>query len=143
MKHRLSRIPRIGKWKGLVACVVLLLGWVISLVCVTGYWGHRNRVMVISGMISVQRGGVPSNAFWFAYRDLNGPSWLPTVSRGLGNGTSVGLPIWIPFLLIALPTAYLFWRDRRPPRGHCRECGYNLTGNVSGVCPECGGAFSQ
>ncbi|MCA9253262.1 MAG: hypothetical protein R3E58_08470 [Phycisphaerae bacterium] len=20
----------------------------------------------------------------------------------------------------------------------CRECGYNLTGNVSGVCPECG-----
>lgn len=22
--------------------------------------------------------------------------------------------------------------------GHCRACGYNLTGNVSGVCPECG-----
>ena len=20
----------------------------------------------------------------------------------------------------------------------CRKCGYNLTGNVSGVCPECG-----
>jgi hypothetical protein len=20
----------------------------------------------------------------------------------------------------------------------CRECGYNLTGNVSGICPECG-----
>ncbi len=25
-----------------------------------------------------------------------------------------------------------------PPPGHCRQCGYNLTGNVSGVCPECG-----
>ncbi len=24
-----------------------------------------------------------------------------------------------------------------PPR-HCRNCGYNLTGNVSGRCPECG-----
>ncbi len=24
------------------------------------------------------------------------------------------------------------------PRGHCRRCGYNLTGNVSGICPECG-----
>lgn len=23
-----------------------------------------------------------------------------------------------------------------PP--HCRTCGYNLTGNISGVCPECG-----
>ena len=20
----------------------------------------------------------------------------------------------------------------------CRHCGYNLTGNISGVCPECG-----
>jgi hypothetical protein len=32
---------------------------------------------------------------------------------------------------------------RRSPRykpGRCRSCGYDLTGNVSGVCPECGGA---
>lgn len=24
------------------------------------------------------------------------------------------------------------------PSGHCQRCGYNLTGNVSGRCPECG-----
>jgi hypothetical protein len=24
------------------------------------------------------------------------------------------------------------------PEGSCRQCGYDLTGNVSGVCPECG-----
>ena len=31
-------------------------------------------------------------------------------------------------------------REGRPlhPLGHCQQCGYNLTGNVSGVCPECG-----
>lgn len=28
-------------------------------------------------------------------------------------------------------------RDRIPP-GHCKQCGYNLTGNTSGICPECG-----
>lgn len=28
------------------------------------------------------------------------------------------------------------WRRRR--RGLCRRCGYNLEGNVSGLCPECG-----
>ena len=27
---------------------------------------------------------------------------------------------------------------RRYPPGHCRKCGYNLTGNVSGKCSECG-----
>ena len=24
------------------------------------------------------------------------------------------------------------------PPGHCRRCGYNLTGNRTGACPECG-----
>ena len=28
------------------------------------------------------------------------------------------------------------------PSGHCAHCGYNLTGNVSGACPECGTAFT-
>ncbi|HKQ47230.1 MAG TPA: hypothetical protein VJZ71_04070 [Phycisphaerae bacterium] len=28
-------------------------------------------------------------------------------------------------------------RESMPP-GHCHSCGYNLTGNVSGRCPECG-----
>lgn len=32
------------------------------------------------------------------------------------------------------------WRRIRLP-GHCRKCGYNLSGNVSGVCPECGTAI--
>lgn len=27
------------------------------------------------------------------------------------------------------------------PTGHCQKCGYNLTGNSSGVCPECGTAI--
>ncbi len=30
-------------------------------------------------------------------------------------------------------------RHRRRRRGQCVRCGYDLTGNLSGVCPECGG----
>lgn len=30
------------------------------------------------------------------------------------------------------------WEERGPPPGFCEKCGYNLTGNVSGICPECG-----
>ena len=49
-------------------------------------------------------------------------------------------PFWGPFVAFAVPTAILWWIDhaRRVPPGHCRQCGYNLTGNVSGRCPECG-----
>ena len=55
------------------------------------------------------------------------------------NSFVLKLPLWIPFILVAIPTAVLCWRDRhRPPPGHCQRCGYNLTGNVSGRCPECG-----
>jgi len=33
-----------------------------------------------------------------------------------------------------------WWKGRtRRLTGHCRRCGYDLTANVSGVCPECGG----
>ncbi len=56
---------------------------------------------------------------------------------------SVDLPFWFPLALCVVPTAYLWWRrGRRIPPGHCRKCGYNLTGNVSGRCPECGSAVA-
>ena len=38
---------------------------------------------------------------------------------------------WVMYLLITV-------ERRRSARGLCRSCGYSLTGNVSGVCPECG-----
>jgi hypothetical protein len=34
-------------------------------------------------------------------------------------------------------------RIRRRPRGQCPSCGYNLFGNLSGVCPECGEARGE
>lgn len=33
--------------------------------------------------------------------------------------------------------AKTFWMARIP-KGSCQGCGYDLTGNVSGRCPECG-----
>ena len=48
------------------------------------------------------------------------------------------LPVWMTALVAGLPTVWLWRRDRRPPEGYCRMCGYDLTGNVSGRCSECG-----
>ena len=47
-------------------------------------------------------------------------------------------PLWFPFLIFFIPSLMLYRRSRAHPPGHCKTCGYNLTGNVSGVCPECG-----
>lgn len=48
------------------------------------------------------------------------------------------MPPWLVLFVFAAPTAFLWWCDRaRPRRGYCR-CGYDLTGNISGRCPECG-----
>jgi hypothetical protein len=37
--------------------------------------------------------------------------------------------------------AAIWPRGRKRSLRYCRQCGYDLTGNVSGVCPECGTAL--
>jgi hypothetical protein len=51
----------------------------------------------------------------------------------------VAVPTWIPGLFLMALLTLILWR-RRTPAGHCLKCGYDLTGNVSGRCPECGSA---
>jgi hypothetical protein len=49
------------------------------------------------------------------------------------------IPAWLLLALLAFPTAWLWSRDRRfVPPGCCRTCKYDLTGNTTGICPECG-----
>ena len=47
--------------------------------------------------------------------------------------------LWAIGMLATSPV--IGWASSRLPAliyPHCAQCGYNLTGNVSGVCPECG-----
>ena len=46
----------------------------------------------------------------------------------LGTGIALGLK-----LALVPPVS-----KHRFPHGHCQQCGHNLTGNLSGACPECG-----
>jgi hypothetical protein len=69
--------------------------------------------------------------------NFDGLRWLPTPFIGL----DFFAPLWLLFLgFIAYPVFVLAEnRARRRWRTVlCPKCSYNLIGNVSGVCPECG-----
>jgi hypothetical protein len=59
------------------------------------------------------------------------------------GGWSVTVYLWGPLVLCSVHLAIAsirapYARYRRRKKGLCLACGYNLEGNVSGVCPECG-----
>ena len=84
------------------------------------------------------------------------PFWdFGPMSPGWGGPTvistynvNVFVPYWCVLAVSApLPALWLIWTRRRR-RGKnnrmlCTHCGYNLTGNTSGVCPECGTAIGR
>jgi len=59
----------------------------------------------------------------------------------------IEIPFWVPAGLLALPVTWMIPNVRRlramTRTGRCRACLYNLTGNTSGTCPECGTSVSQ
>jgi hypothetical protein len=130
-------------WSVLALLIVILLGVNLEV----GY-AQLPDVRVIGNSIRVSWRvplGQPSYA---------SPRWLATLGFVVERGwydrlnirrrtydmVDVWFPMWIVFAIIAFPPACWLlhkWRFRLQP-GHCSACGYNLTGNVSGVCPECG-----
>jgi len=68
--------------------------------------------------------------------------WRPSSTTVAMSGFRT--PVYLPVaLLLGYPLFGVVrdrWREfRRPKRGFCQSCGYDLTGNASGTCPECGG----
>ncbi len=50
--------------------------------------------------------------------------------------------LWVPLVLLVIYPCFALMRGpvlrlRRRRNGLCTRCGYNLTGNTSGICPEC------
>ena len=133
------------KWAGLGALALILIAWVVSipwsLWCRTA--GNTSLVFGRGAICCLPcPPGYPSWK-WNWSHDGWSRGWdnlrvLPYLYTGAPF--IIFVPLWIPFALVLALTIHLWERDRPKPRGHCVHCGYNLTGNVSGVCPECGNA---
>lgn len=69
--------------------------------------------------------------------------------RNLEVSRRLLLPCWFVFVGFLLLPARVWllrkaWqRQRWSEFNGCPQCGYNLTGNTSGVCPECGAAIKS
>lgn len=81
-----------------------------------------------------------------------GPRWLLYIGvfqDGLGryyvlDASWVSLCILIALVLLISTGVALHWRrTQRLSSHHCRVCGYNLRGNTSGRCSECGTVNGQ
>jgi len=104
-----------------------------------GAFIHHSGVDFDGGPLRTRARWEPSDRVWELGNTITMMSW---------SGGRVGIveyyPVWPFAIALTLPTAALWiMRRRRFAAGHCQICGYDLTGNVSGVCPECGAEVGQ
>ena len=145
------RIRRVAKWAGLIASIAIAGAFAASpwIELSWGRYGEFNHAMLESGAIcsdlnwSVRGSPMARNWHYGRRWRAHSPYWLiqrVAVENYVGEFEILVLPLWIPLVLVAIPTSLLWYRDRRRriPPGHCSHCGYNLKGNVSGRCSECG-----
>ena len=154
------RVRRVAKWAGVVGSCLILTAWGLTVNSVRGpnlsaeYVGSDDCVGVQLGAVVWWDDVNPTAARGWTFLRTSAAQlqskqllpwqlrfglYLPTVVRRPPKPCVVFISL-LPFLcLVGVPTAILFWHDRHPPKpGHYRTCGYNLTGNMSGVCSECG-----
>ena len=129
-----NRLRTITLWTGTTLSVLIAVAFVVSAWWYMAAQANEARVYVVSGAIAVR---------------LDAPWSAPLVFGGHSDGLRswnfwgieswwVKIPLYAVFAAVAIPTllVWRFWPKPVKP-GHCR-CGYDLTGNTSGVCPECG-----
>jgi hypothetical protein len=66
---------------------------------------------------------------------------LPRIEIDRKGIRYVRVSLAAPALMLLMVSTYLFWKNPRKLPGKCINCRYDLTGNTSGKCPECGTAI--
>ncbi len=136
------------KWGGTVLTVLLLVAWVGS-----AWWEAAVRCPptiragVQAGVLFMSW-ETPWSPWPASFECVIGPRpgvswtwWFDVFRLPLPKGGTVScirIPIWFLSLATGLCSAWLWNRDRRRAPGLCCNCGYDLRGNPSSVCPECG-----
>jgi len=135
---------------GITLAVIILLCWLLSLwrtfgVCLEhdgGYiqFGCSKGLFFFSGLEDC---GFRPPWIWMNAADTPYMGWMWPEVTAYHRFLQVILPHWWLVSAATITTA-LFWRPgKHKIAGTCEVCDYNLTGNTSGVCPECGVTVSS
>lgn len=66
------------------------------------------------------------------------PRWRFARFETCEGSDVIVIPLWPLLVVSVVGLTGLSMAKRRTSATMCRKCGYDLTGNVSGRCPECG-----
>lgn len=112
------------------AITMFLLGWVLDALRVRRRWWLPLWLLIAATICYTSIASFPS---YQRAMSKNGSIWsyfFFSANFGLLISVLIAAAVTAPWCIIQ------WWRRPRP--GCCQGCGYDLTGNVSGRCPECG-----
>ena len=122
-------------------------GWIrISLSVPVGRTQQSIVVLIRSGSIGVYgpvrveiMWGSPPTSCINVCSDPDMEWWEWNLFAHSSSDWMVFMPLWAPVVLAGVVMTWM-WRRHHTlrPTGSCAHCGYDLRGNASGVCPECG-----
>lgn len=147
-----SRFERVLRWSLLILTGILGVAWLstVWLSCVI-FVGDFEVLIMKSAVYLRNVPGYQNALYWIGDAPglVSHRHWPNIESSSFSAvswpavGTTLAIPIWMFMVIPAAGWLLLSWRiHRRVPEGHCRVCRYNLTGNTSGICPECGIAIT-
>jgi len=148
MSERINKSRRYGrlnrlKWVLLITCGIVAIVWGISLLVEIDV-GWTRSLNLSDGQFWLLDGDFAERSVFHVWIQKHEPESfglaLPKGFFNLGIGAKRlgSIPLWLLFIPLGFLTVLLFYRDYGFPVHCCRHCGYDLTGNISGRCPECG-----
>ncbi len=161
-----SRFRHIAKWAGAVVSIAIIVAWLLSVPLLLDKpirfelqrgpdklaleQGHLFLLYAFGRAVAgepvrveVESCAPTAQSLGFRFGLI-----LPMVVKMAPGIWWTALPLWLIFAIVAVPTWYCWRRSRhryrrRVAHGCCFQCGYNLTGNVSGICSECGAPITR
>jgi hypothetical protein len=150
-----ARWRRWVKWIGCCGAIVIGSTWLVSARWLVWYsWKADVLEPDDARVVGLGEGGVFYRAFHRHYRSdyiLGSAGWhtapcawqwglAPPTIVSRQYRTDLWLPLWPVIAVVAACTVLVWLWPTHVRADQCCRCGYDLTGNTSGRCPECGTA---